>query len=161
MTSSTLLSMSDSFLDLLFETPEQRRLRALRGDVERAAEVAAAYHAQESASSESMATQLATLRKEVGRLTVMVSVLAEALGQSGAIDLEWAGPRLQEQLQRLYPPKPQAPVRNEVTPAREHPRPEPIPVRLVVCERCRKKVDSTTTYVTETGVCCGDCYGPR
>lgn len=151
-----------SLLDYFVYSAEELRLRARMDQVQSSADDAAAYGAQQAQSTQSLASQVGSLRKDVAKLTVMVSVLAEALAMRGGIDMAWAGPRLQEQLARLDPPKPPAKAPEGNTPYRGdvHPHAEPIAVRMVVCEQCKNKVDATTTYVTELGTLCGACYRP-
>jgi hypothetical protein len=159
-----------SFLEDWSMTEEERRLRR-DIDASREATVDAAERADQSAAmaaedSAFLSSQVTALHMDVARLTAMVTVLAEALAQKGALDMTWATARLRQELAKIDPPPPEPP------PPVEPPPPEPGDVVTyrgdaqvaapspprVDCDRCHVSVVQERTYVTEYGTICESCF---
>jgi hypothetical protein len=99
------------------------------------------------------------LTKQVAQLQVMVTVLAEALAEKGAIDGLWAGARLRERLAALEPKKPEPKKQKKKAGGVETYRgagPDPEPT--TACAKCQKQVPTRATRLTGQGTVCDGCY---
>jgi hypothetical protein len=144
--------------EYLFRKDTEQDLDALRANA-----YATSVRAQAHGSTlQRVIEQNVALHKDVARLTLMVGVLAEALAEKGLIDMEWAGPRLRQALEKLEaPPPPPAPPKHVAAPHPVEPPPPAAPAWRLRCDGCHREVDARVTNVTEDGTLCDDCYKKR
>ncbi|MDQ3334279.1 MAG: hypothetical protein M4D80_03895 [Myxococcota bacterium] len=142
--------MSVGFWDNFFDNDHRQRndINEARAD--------AAYVA---ADVDALRTQVGRLQRQLGDLSVLVSVLVRVLQESNALDPKVLRYRVEAELENL------AAARGEFSVADKYNRaqpsvspPEPVaPTTPTTCSKCGQTVPANRTTITETGVVCDGC----
>jgi hypothetical protein len=149
-------AMSVGFWDLFFDSDYRQRehINALRDDnVATAGEI------------ESVRAHAMRLQRQVGDLSVLVSVLVRLLEENGQLDAKVLRYRVEAELENIAAYRSQqgpmtmgqslaGPPQASASP------PEPVaPTTPTTCTKCGQTVPANRTTITEAGVVCDRCAG--
>jgi hypothetical protein len=144
--------MAVGFWDTFFDSDYRQRsdINEARAD--------AAYVA---ADVDALRTQVGRLQRQLGDLSVLVSVLVRVLQESGAVDPKVLRYRVEAELENLAAARGEFSVADKYNIAGARPSvspPEPeAPTTPTTCSKCGQTVPANRTTITETGVVCDGC----
>ncbi len=141
--------MAVGFFDTFFDSDYRQRsdINAVRDDAAEARHMVAE-------TSAFLGQRIQELQQQVRDLTVLSSVMARMLIESGAVDEKVLRYRVEAELEAVIEsmkPKPYLSTA-EVQPAEEQP-----PATPTVCARCAKTVPAHQTVITAEGTLCDSC----
>lgn len=141
--------MPVGFWDTFFDSDYRQR-----ADINALREADAAYTAHVAADLDGVRQQCMRLQRQVGDLSILVSVLVRMLEEGGQLDSKVLRYRVEAALEAI------AAARVAPSPSPDHianpPEPQ-APTTPTTCGRCGQVVPANRTTITERGIVCDRC----